>query len=172
MTAVSYSLPSLSSNCVINLCPNKRKVFQGAFAALKVSLLSCLIRLALMSVLTNLTCFRLVVSCISVIFMLIGLSHRKQEGTRYYMVGTFFSKLWRKTMGCIYHLAKFRQKLKRANSSFQYFFLIHIHVLMLCFKFELIPIKFEFFTNFKDYSKIRPKSLYYSTGVLAKFCQK
>ena len=27
-------------------------------------------------------------------------------------------------------------------------FLIHIHVLMLCRKFELIPIKIGFFTNF------------------------
>ena len=51
-------------------------------------------------------------------------------------------------------------------------FLIRIHVLMLCSKFELIPIKFGFFTNFKSYSKIGQKSLYYSTGTLAKFHQK
>ena len=46
---------------------------------------------------------------------------------------------------------------------------MHIRVFMLCRKFELIPIKFGFFTS---YSKIEPKSLYYSTGALAKFCQK
>ena len=45
-------------------------------------------------------------------------------------------------------LAKFCQKGKDENSLFLYFFLIHIHVLMLCRKFELIPIKFRFFTNF------------------------
>ena len=38
--------------------------------------------------------------------------------------------------------------------------------------FELIPIKFGFFTNFKSCSKIWPKSLYYSTGTLAKFHRK
>ena len=43
---------------------------------------------------------------------------------------------------------------------------------MLCRKFELIPIKIGFFTNFQSYSKIGPKTLYYSTGSLAKFCQK
>ena len=49
---------------------------------------------------------------------------------------------------------------------------MHIHVLMLRRKFELIPIKFGFFTIFKSYSKIGQKSLYYSTVILAKFCQK
>ena len=50
---------------------------------------------------------------------------------------------------------------------------MHIHVLIMCRKFELIPIKIGFFMNFKSYSKIRPKSLYYySTGSLAKFWQK
>ena len=43
---------------------------------------------------------------------------------------------------------------------------------MLCRKFELIPIKIGFFTNFLNCSKIGPKSLYYSTGLLAKFHQK
>ena len=43
---------------------------------------------------------------------------------------------------------------------------------MLCRKFELIPIKISFLMNFKSCSKIRPKSLYYSTGSLAKFHQK
>ena len=43
---------------------------------------------------------------------------------------------------------------------------------MLCRKFELIPIKIGFFTNFKSCSKIRPKALYYNTGSLAKFRQK
>ena len=33
-------------------------------------------------------------------------------------------------------------------------FLIHIHVLMLCRKFELIPINIGFFTNFLNCSKI------------------
>ena len=45
-------------------------------------------------------------------------------------------------------LAKFRQKSKVENSPFLYFFLMHIHVLMLRRKFELIPIKIEFFTIF------------------------
>ena len=42
---------------------------------------------------------------------------------------------------------------------------------MLCIKFELIPIKIGFFTNFKSCSKIGPKTLYYSTESLAKFCR-
>ena len=49
---------------------------------------------------------------------------------------------------------------------------IHIHVFMLFIKFELIPITFGFFTNFLSCSKIRSKSMYYSTGTLAKFHQK
>ena len=49
---------------------------------------------------------------------------------------------------------------------------MHIHVLMLHRNFELIPIKIGFFMNFKSCSKIRPKSLYYSTVTLAKFDQK
>ena len=69
-------------------------------------------------------------------------------------------------------LAKFHQKWQGENSPFLLHFLIHIHVLMLCRKFELIPIKIGFFTNFKSCSKIGPKSLYYSTGLLAKFHQK
>ena len=51
-------------------------------------------------------------------------------------------------------------------------FLIHIHVLMLCRKFQLIPIKIRFFRNFQCCSKIRPKTMYYSTGTLAKVHQK
>ena len=43
---------------------------------------------------------------------------------------------------------------------------------MLYINFELIPIKIGFFTNFKSCSKIRPKTMYYSTGSLAKFRQK
>ena len=43
---------------------------------------------------------------------------------------------------------------------------------MLCRKFELIPIKIGFFTNFLICSKTWSKSLYYSTGSLAKFHQK
>ena len=39
-------------------------------------------------------------------------------------------------------LAKFHQKSLGENSPFLYFFLIHIHVFMLYFKFELNPIKF------------------------------
>ena len=45
-------------------------------------------------------------------------------------------------------LAKFHQKLKFENSPFLYFFLMHIHVLMLNIKFELNPINIEIFTNF------------------------
>ena len=44
--------------------------------------------------------------------------------------------------------AKFHQKWVGENSSFLYFFLMHIHVLMLCRNFEPIPIKNRFFTNF------------------------
>ena len=40
---------------------------------------------------------------------------------------------------------------------------------MLYRKFELFPIKIGFFMNFYICSKIGPKSLYYSTGTLAKF---
>ena len=69
-------------------------------------------------------------------------------------------------------LAKFHQKWQGENSPFLYFFLIHIHVLMLNIKFELIPIKIGFFTNFLNCSKIWSKTLYYSTGSLAKFHQK
>ena len=49
---------------------------------------------------------------------------------------------------------------------------MHIHVFMLCRKFQLIRIKIGFFTNFQSCSKIGPKTLYYSTGPLAKFHQK
>ena len=42
---------------------------------------------------------------------------------------------------------------------------------MLCRNFELIPSKIGFFMNFLSCSKIGPKSLYYSTGTLAKFHQ-
>ena len=45
-------------------------------------------------------------------------------------------------------LAKFHQKSKVENSPFLYFFFMYIHVLMLRRKFELIPIKFRFFTIF------------------------
>ena len=45
-------------------------------------------------------------------------------------------------------LAKFHQKCQGENSVFLYFFLIHIHVLMLCRKFELIPIIIGFFYEF------------------------
>uniref|UniRef100_A0A1X7V905 Uncharacterized protein n=1 Tax=Amphimedon queenslandica TaxID=400682 RepID=A0A1X7V905_AMPQE len=38
---------------------------------------------------------------------------------------------------------------------------MHIDVLMLCRKFELIPIKIGFFMNFLSCSKIVLKSLYY-----------
>ena len=68
--------------------------------------------------------------------------------------------------------AKFHQKWKGKNSPFLLHFLIHVHVLMLCRKFELIPIKIGFFTNFLSCSKIGSKSLYYSTGSWAKFHQK
>ena len=52
------------------------------------------------------------------------------------------------------------------------FFLIHIHVFMLCRKFELISIKIGFFvnfeqllSNFKSCSKIWPKTMaIYNTG--------
>ena len=69
-------------------------------------------------------------------------------------------------------LVKFHQKWQGENSPFLLHFLIHIHDLMLCRKFELIPIKIGFFTIFLICSKIGPKSLYYSTGSLAKFHQK
>ena len=43
---------------------------------------------------------------------------------------------------------------------------------MLHRKFELIPIKIRFFTNFLSCTKIWPNTLYCSTGLLAKFHQK
>ena len=45
-------------------------------------------------------------------------------------------------------LAKFHQKWLEENSPFLLHFLIHIHVLMLYRKFELISIEIEFFMNF------------------------
>ena len=45
-------------------------------------------------------------------------------------------------------LAKCHQKSKVENSPFLYFFFMHIHVLMLRRKFELIPIKIGFFMIF------------------------
>ena len=83
------------------------------------------------------------------------------------------SKIWPKTL--YYNtgsLAKFHQKWQGENSLFLLHFLIHIHVLMLCRKFELIPIKIGFYINFSSCSKIWPKTLYYNTGSLAKFHQK
>ena len=70
------------------------------------------------------------------------------------------------------HWPNFIKNGKVKNSPFLLHFLIRIHVLMLCRNFELISIKFGFFTNFLSCSKIRSKSLYYSTGSLAKFRQK
>ena len=62
--------------------------------------------------------------------------------------------------------------MTRREFSIFIIFLIHIHVLMLFLKFELIPIKIGFFTNFSSCSKIGSKSLYYSTASLAKFHEK
>ena len=45
-------------------------------------------------------------------------------------------------------LSNFVKNEKYRILYFYIFFLIHIHVLRLCFKFELIPIKFRFFTIF------------------------
>ena len=69
-------------------------------------------------------------------------------------------------------LVKFHHKWLGENSPFLYFFLIHIHVLILCRKFEPIPIKIGIFMNFYCCLKFGPKSLYYSTVILAKLCQK
>ena len=69
-------------------------------------------------------------------------------------------------------LVRFHQKWLRKNSRFLYFFLIRIHVLILCRKFKPIPIKIGFFMNFYSCSIIGPKSLYYSTVILAKFRKK
>ena len=84
-----------------------------------------------------------------------------------------FSKIWPKSL---YYstgsFAKFHQKRQGENSTFLLHFLLHIHVLMLCRKFELNPIKVRFFTNFLICSKIGSRTLYYSTGSLAKFHQK
>ena len=44
-------------------------------------------------------------------------------------------------------LVKFHQKWLGENSPFLYFFLIRIHALILCRKFELIPIKIGFYGN-------------------------
>ena len=64
----------------------------------------------------------------------------------------------------------FHQKQLGENS--YSFSLIDIHVFMLHSNFELILVEIRIFINFLSYSKIRPKSLYYSTGTLAKFHQK
>ena len=69
-------------------------------------------------------------------------------------------------------LAKFHQKWQGENSPFLLHFLIRIQVLMLSRKFGLIQIKIGFFMNFQIFPKIGLKSLYYSTGSLAKFHQK
>ena len=53
-------------------------------------------------------------------------------------------------------LAKFHQKWLGKNSEFLSFFLIHIHVLMLYIKFELILMKIEFFYKFL---KLLPKTM-------------
>ena len=45
-------------------------------------------------------------------------------------------------------LAKFHQKWSGKNSPFLLHFLMQIHVLMLCRKFELIPIQIGFFYEF------------------------
>ena len=48
---------------------------------------------------------------------------------------------------CI-HCLKMHQKWLGENSPFLLHFLIHVHVLMLCRKFELVLVKIGFFTNF------------------------
>ena len=59
------------------------------------------------------------------------------------------SKIGPKSLYCSTgSLVEFHEKLQGENSSFLLHFLMHIHVLMLCRKFELIPIKIGFFTNF------------------------
>ena len=45
-------------------------------------------------------------------------------------------------------IAQFHEKWQGENSPFLLHFLIHILALMLCRKFELIPIKIGFFMNF------------------------
>ena len=52
------------------------------------------------------------------------------------------------TIYSTWSFTKFHQKWQRENSSFLLHFLMHIHVLMLCRKFESIPIKIGFFMNF------------------------
>uniref|UniRef100_A0A1X7T626 Uncharacterized protein n=1 Tax=Amphimedon queenslandica TaxID=400682 RepID=A0A1X7T626_AMPQE len=49
------------------------------------------------------------------------------------------------------YLAK---KSQRGNSLFLQFFPMHIHVFILCRKFELIPIKFGFLQIFKVAQKL------------------
>ena len=82
-----------------------------------------------------------------------------------------YSKIRSKTLYYTGSLTKLHQKWLGENSPFLLHFLIHIHVLMLRRKFELIPNKIGFFMNFKSYSKIRSKTLYY-TGSLTKLHQK
>ena len=92
---------------------------------------------------------------------------------RFFMNFQSCSKIGLKTLYySTWSLAKIRQKWQGENSQFLLHFLIHIHVLILYRKFELIPIKIRFFTNFQSCSNIGPKTLYYSTGSLAKFRQK
>ena len=49
---------------------------------------------------------------------------------------------------------------RRKIFHFYNFFLIHIHVLMLCIDFELNHIKFRFFMNFQSCSKCHVHFLY------------
>ena len=59
----------------------------------------------------------------------------------------------------------FSKKWLRNHQKFLLHFLIHIDVLMLCSKFELIPTSiFRVTVIFKN----EPKSLYYSTVIFAK----
>ena len=69
---------------------------------------------------------------------------------------------------CTYRVvAKFHQKWQGENSPFLLHFLIHIHALMLCRKFELILIKIRFFTNFKFLTQ-KPYATYYKACQLMK----
>ena len=67
------------------------------------------------------------------------------------------SKIGPKTLYSTWSQAKFHQKWHGENSAFLLHFLMHIHVLMLCRKFELIPIKIGFFYKFLKLLKNRAK---------------
>ena len=68
-----------------------------------------------------------------------------------------YSKSWSNTQSCVYSLWAFSKFHQNGSQKNLHFYLIDIHNLMSFIKFEVILIKFGFFTNFKSYFKIQQK---------------